>query len=180
MEKIQYAVFGGGCFWCTEALFKNLKGVTSVTPGYAGGSVKNPSYDEVCMGNTGHAEVIKIEFDSSVIPYHDLVEIFMNTHNPTTPDRQGNDVGTQYRSIILYTDEIQKQTAEQVITSLENEKAFGGRKIVTEIKPFTEFYEAEQYHKDYYAKNKDQPYCQLIISPKLQHLREKYSNKLKT
>lgn len=174
----EIAVFGGGCFWCTEALFKSLKGVLSVVPGYAGGTVKNPSYHEVCSGNTGHAEVIKIEFDPDIIPYSVLIDVFWNTHNPTSLNKQGNDVGTQYRSIILYTNEEQKAAAEKSLKELINSKQYESP-VVTDIKPSTEFYEAENYHKDYYAKNSDEPYCQYVISPKLIHLREKYASKLK-
>ena len=175
---MKIAVFGGGCFWCTEALFKMLRGVTSVTPGYAGGTVKNPSYYDVSAGQTGHAEVIRIEFDPTVIPYKDLLDIFWNTHNPSSLNRQGADVGTQYRSIILYSTEEQKKIAE---VSFNGEQKSGNHPspIVTEIKPLTTFYEAEAYHKDYYAKNSHERYCQVVISPKVKHLREKYSSKLK-
>jgi peptide-methionine (S)-S-oxide reductase len=178
MSKNEVAVFGGGCFWCTEAIFQQLKGVVSVSPGYAGGHKLNPTYNEVSTGMTGHAEVTKIEFDPSIIPYEDLLEIFMHLHDPTTLNRQGYDVGSQYRSIILYTNEQQKKIAEKVLLALNASKEFK-RPIVTEIKPLEKFYEAEDYHKNYYANNMDKPYCQLIISPKLTHLRQKYSAKLK-
>ncbi len=168
MEKTETAVFGGGCFWCTEAIFKSLKGVVSVVPGYAGGTTANPSYADVCSGKTSHAEVIKIEFDPGIIPYEDLLEVFLNTHDPTSLNRQGNDVGTQYRSIILYTTYGQKEAAERLIQP----------PMATEIKPLENFYEAEDYHRDYYDQNKDQPYCRVVISPKLKHLREKYSRLL--
>jgi peptide-methionine (S)-S-oxide reductase len=170
----EIAVFGGGCFWCTEAIFKGLKGVVLVMPGYSGGAIENPTYAQVSTGDTGHAEVIKIEFDPSVIAYRDLVEVFMYTHDPTTLNRQGNDVGTQYRSVIFYTDEKQKQTAEEVLEELRKEKT-----VVTELSAFEKFYEAEDYHRDYYERNQNQPYCQVVISPKLQKLREKYSKYLK-
>ncbi len=176
--KSEIAVFGGGCFWCTEAIFKMLRGVISVNPGYAGGQMDNPSYHDVSAGDTGHAEVIRIEFDSDVIPYKDLLDIFLHTHDPTTLDRQGGDTGTQYRSIILYTTDEQRKIAEESLQMLKQSGEFQNP-IVTEIKPLTKFYEAEDYHKDYYAKYSFEPYCQVVISPKLKHLREKYSSKLK-
>ncbi len=176
MKNKQIAIFGGGCFWCTEAIFKMLKGVISVTPGYAGGTMENPSYYDVSEGNTGHAEVIRIEFDPAAIPYQDLLEIFFHTHNPTTLNRQGNDIGPQYRSLILYTNSQQKKIAAATLEKKSGE--FNGP-IVTEIKPLDKFYPAEDYHKNYYEKYPFEPYCQVVISPKLQHLREKYSAKLK-
>ncbi len=178
MKELETVVFGGGCFWCTEAIFKSLKGVEKVTPGYAGGVMNNPGYYEVSSGETGHAEVIKIEFDPEVIPFKDLLDIFFHTHNPTSLNRQGNDVGTQYRSIILYTTEKQKKITEENIKKLKESKEYENP-IVTESTPLGQFYEAEEYHRDYFYKNKDEPYCQLIISPKLQKLKEKYSEKLK-
>ncbi len=177
--KADVAIFGGGCFWCTEAIFKELKGVLRVTPGYAGGGLPHPTYDQVSSVQTGHAEVIKVEFDPDVIPYHDLLDIFMHTHDPTTPDQQGNDIGSQYRSIILYTSGSQQSDARELIHNLQSAPEFQGRPIVTEIQPLTTFIEAETYHKNYYAKNKDQPYCQIVISPKLAKLRAKYSERLK-
>lgn len=178
MKKFETAVFGGGCFWCTEAIFESLKGVESVESGYAGGFLSNPSYEAVSQGTTGHAEVVKIKFDSTVIPYKDLLDIFWNTHNPTTVNRQGFDKGTQYRSIILYTTEEQKKEAEMSRNKL-NKSGQYKIPIATEIKPLDKFYEAEEYHKRYYIKHVGEPYCQLVISPKLLHLREKYSSKLK-
>jgi peptide-methionine (S)-S-oxide reductase len=178
MSKNEVAIFGGGCFWCTEAIFQQLKGVISVTPGYAGGHTPNPSYNEVSSGTTGHAEVARIEFDPEAIPYQDLLEVFMHLHDPTTLNRQGYDVGSQYRSIILYNSEQQRKIAEKELKTLTSKKEFK-KPIVTEIKPMDKFYEAEDYHKNYYLNNQDKPYCQLIISPKLTHLRQKYSNKLK-
>lgn len=171
---IEAAVFGGGCFWCTEAIFKSLRGVTSVLPGYSGGGIENPTYAQVSTGETGHAEVIKIEFDPSVINYSDLVEIFMYTHDPTTLNRQGNDIGTQYRSVIFYLNSNQKEVAQRVIDKVKKEKA-----VVTTLEEFKEFYEAENYHRDYYDRNMNQAYCQIVISPKLIKLREKYSDFLK-
>ncbi len=179
MTKTKIAVFGGGCFWCTEAIFKSLKGVISVTPGYAGGSMSNPSYYDVSSGETGHAEVINIEFNPQIIPYRDLLDVFFHTHNPTTLNAQGNDVGTQYRSIILYTNEEQKKIAEEVLGKFKQSGEFDG-KIVTQIQPLDKFYTAEDYHKNYFSNHQDEPYCQLVISPKLKHLREKYATKLKT
>ncbi len=177
-NKIETAVFGGGCFWCTEAIFKELKGVKTVIPGYAGGKMTHPSYYDVSSGDSGHAEVIKIEFDPSVIPYRDLLDVFFHTHNPNSLNKQGNDVGTQYRSIILYTSEEQKKTAEEMTQTLQKSTEFNGS-IVTEIQALDQFYDAESFHKDYYDNHKDEPYCQIIISPKLTKLREKYANKIK-
>jgi len=174
---METAVFGGGCFWCTEAIFRNLKGVKLATPGYSGGNVENPTYDQVCSGTTGHAEVIQIEFDPKVIPYKDLLDVFWNTHNPITLNRQGNDTGTQYRSTILYSSEKQKKEAEQSLSSLIKTGKYKNP-IVTEIKPLNIFYPAEFYHQNYYEKNTEMPYCQFVISPKLKHLREKYADKL--
>lgn len=170
----EVAVFGGGCFWCTEAIFQNLKGVISVTSGYAGGTKKDPTYEEVSSGRTGHAEVIKIEFDPAMINYETLLTVFFATHDPTTPDRQGNDVGSQYRSIILYTNEEQREKAERFIEELEKSSKEGGE-VVTGVEPLREFYEAEDYHKDYYKKNTSAPYCQVIINPKLQKLQERFA-----
>lgn len=176
-QKIEQAIFGGGCFWCTEAVYQELKGVTSVMPGYAGGETANPTYEAVCSGTTGHAEVIKVEFDPAVISYTDLLTVFFATHDPTTVNRQGSDVGTQYRSIILTTTAAQKERAEAFIKDLTDSK---GPSIVTEVKPFTTFYPAEAYHRQYYQNNQSQPYCQLIISPKIDKLKEKYQELLKS
>lgn len=177
-KKNEVAVFGGGCFWCTEAVFERVKGIVSVMPGYAGGSLKDPGYYEVCEGTTGHAEVIKIEFDPSIISYQTLLDIFFDTHDPTTLNKQGNDTGTEYRSVIFYTTEEQKNQAEETIKKLENSKAFV-RKIVTEIQPLDTFYNAESYHQKYYEKNSYQPYCSIVISPKIKHFEEKYASLLK-
>lgn len=180
MEKpYQVAVFGGGCFWCTEAVFDELRGVVSVMPGYAGGSAKNPSYEQVCGGRTGHAEVIKIEFDPKEIAFRDLLTVFFATHDPTTLNRQGNDAGTQYRSIILYADEEQKREAEEFIKEL-NDSLAHGKPVVTEVKPLGEFYEAEKYHQKYYENNSYQPYCQFIISPKLTKLYKQFGELLRS
>lgn len=170
------AVFAGGCFWCTEAIFKELKGVKSVTPGYSGGKVKNPTYEQVSTGETGHAEATEFEYDPAVISYNDLLTVFFATHDPTTPNRQGNDVGSQYRSAIFYMDEVQKKEAEEFIKKIDIDK---DRPVVTEVVPFEEFYEAEDYHKNYYEAHKDQPYCQLVISPKLEKLKSHFRALLK-
>jgi peptide-methionine (S)-S-oxide reductase len=173
------AVFGGGCFWCTEAVFDELRGVKSVVSGYAGGSTKNPTYEEVCGGRTGHAEVIKIDFDPAEIAFKDLLTVFFATHDPTTLNRQGNDVGTQYRSAIFYADEEQKREAEAFIMELNDSKAFG-KPVVTTVEPLGEFYEAEDYHQKYYANNPYQPYCQYMIPPKLNKLHKQFSALLKS
>ncbi len=175
----EIAVFGGGCFWCTEAIFSSLKGVIKVTPGYAGGKTTNPDYQRVCSGITGHAEVIKIEYDPSVVGYNDLLDVFFHTHDPTAVDRQGADVGEQYRSIILYASPEQKELAEQYIGRLNTSREFNGP-IATQVKPLTEFYAAEDYHQRYYAANTGQPYCQMVISPKLAKLKKKFSPMIKS
>lgn len=172
------AVFAGGCFWCTEAVFKGLKGVVSVTPGYAGGAEKDPTYEEVSSGRTGHAEAIRIEYDPAVIDYGSLLAVFFATHDPTTPNRQGNDVGTEYRSAIFYADERQKEAAESYIKEL-NGSTVGGAPVVTEVAPFTGFYEAEDYHKNYYERNGSAPYCQIVIEPKLEKARRMFAELLK-
>lgn len=175
----QIAVFGGGCFWCTEAIFASLRGVISVMPGYAGGETPNPTYEQVCSGTTGHAEVIKIDFDPQQISFGELLEIFFALHDPTTRNRQGADVGEQYRSVILYSDEEQQRVAQAYLEELASAKAFD-RPIVTQVVPLTKFYTAEDYHRNYYAANQDAPYCQVVISPKLAKLREKFSRQLKS
>jgi peptide-methionine (S)-S-oxide reductase len=177
--RSKVAVFGGGCFWCTEAVFDELRGVKSVMPGYAGGSTKNPTYEAVCGGRTGHAEVIKIDFDPGEIAFKDLLAVFFTTHDPTTLNRQGNDVGTQYRSAIFYADEEQKREAEAFIKELNDSKAFG-QPVVTTLEPLGEFYEAEDYHQKYYANNPYQPYCQYMIPPKLNKLHKQFSALLKS
>ncbi len=174
-NNVEIAVFGGGCFWCTEAIFLKLRGVISVMPGYAGGTVKDPNYYEVGSGTTGHAEVIKIEFDPSVISYENLLDVFWHVHNPTSLNRQGADIGTEYRSIILYTSEEQKQKIEASKKQLEESKEYENP-IVTEVQKLDSFYDAESYHKNYFDKNKEQPYCQLVIAPKIKHFLEKYGN----
>ena len=175
---METATIAGGCFWCTEAIFQRLKGVTNVEPGYSGGKVQNPTYEEVCAGTTGHAEAIQITFDPSIISYEKLLEVFFALHDPTTPNRQGADVGTQYRSGIFYHNGTQKQTAEKVISKLEKDDVYKN-KIVTEIVKFEAFYKAENYHKNYFNSNRTAPYCQIIIDPKINKLLEKYSKELK-
>lgn len=177
------AVFGGGCFWCTEAIFQELNGVVSVTSGYAGGpsagSGRAPTYKEVCGGKTGLAEVIKIEYDPSKISYEDLLTVFFFSHDPTARNRQGPDVGEQYRSVILYTSENQKKGAKKFIKKLNYDKAYENP-VVTEVKPLETFYSAEDYHQDYYKSNPDLPYCQIMIAPKIKKLREKFANLLRS
>lgn len=172
MNQKETVVFGGGCFWCTEAVFEMLKGVLLVMPGYAGGTTKDPTYERVCGGDTGHAEVIKIKYDPDLIAYEDLLTVFFASHDPTTLNRQGADVGSQYRSVIFYTTPEQKQKAEKFINDL-------GEGIVTEVKPLDQFYEAESYHRQYYTKNKSAPYCQVIINPKLEKIKERFNILLK-
>ncbi len=172
----QLATFGGGCFWCTEAVYAEVNGVLKVEPGYAGGVVAEPSYRAVCTGSTGHAEVVRITFDPAEVSYRDLLLIFFSTHDPTTLNRQGADVGTQYRSVIFYHSPEQKREAEAVIQELTAEGVF---QIVTEVSPFANYYMAEDYHHDYYKQNAAQPYCQMVIAPKLAKFRVRFAAKLK-
>jgi peptide-methionine (S)-S-oxide reductase len=178
-QKNDIAVFGGGCFWCTEAVFDELRGVKSVVSGYAGGTSKKPTYEQVCSGQTGHAEVIKIEFDPTEISFRDLLTVFFATHDPTTLNRQGNDAGTQYRSAILYATDEQKQEAGGFIKELEAAKTFKNP-VVTTLEPLTDFYPAEDYHQKFYANNPYQPYCQYTIPPKLTKLHKQFSQLLKS
>lgn len=178
-SKSAVAVFGGGCFWCTEAVFDELRGVRSVVSGYTGGATKNPTYEQVCSGGTGHAEAIKIEFDPSALSFRDLLTVFFATHDPTTLNRQGNDVGTQYRSAVFYADEEQKQEAAAFIKELDDAKTFRNA-IVTTLEPLAEFYPAEDYHQKFYANNPYQPYCQYMIPPKLNKLRKQFTELLKS
>src|SRR5574339_61328 len=177
-NKTEITTLANGCFWCTEAIFKKIKGVKSILPGYAGGTLKNPSYEQVCTGRSGHAESIQIEFDPNVITFEKILDIFWRTHDPTTLNRQGNDVGTQYRSAIFYHDEKQKQIAEKSKTNREKENVYEDP-IVTEITPFTNFFVAEDYHIDYYEKHKDAPYCTFVINPKLHKLIQNHRNDVK-
>lgn len=177
-KKLEVATLGGGCFWCTEALFTQLKGVENVQPGYSDGKTENPTYEQVCTGKTGHAETVQINFDPTVISYKEILQIFFSTHDPTTLNRQGADVGTQYRSIILYHNEEQRRIAEEVIKENTEEKAFE-KPIVTQLEPLKIFYKAEDYHKDYFKRHPDQAYCSLLIAPKITKFQKIYLNKLK-
>lgn len=177
-SDLDTATFGAGCFWCVEAIFQDLNGVQSVKSGYSGGSVTNPSYKEVCAGSTGHAEVCQIIFDPAIITFDELLEVFWQTHDPTTLNRQGADVGTQYRSVVFYHNDYQRERAEFFKDKLNNEKAFD-KPIVTEISAYSEFYEAEDYHQDYYNLNGSQPYCSMVIKPKLDKFKKAFGDKLK-
>jgi peptide-methionine (S)-S-oxide reductase len=174
--KIERATLGGGCFWCLEAIFQDIKGVTSVVSGYSGGVVDNPGYEEVCTGRTGHAEVVQITFDPHVISFEELLYIFWRIHDPTTLNRQGPDLGTQYRSVIFYHSEQQKITAEKSKKETEESKRWP-HPLVTEISPFRNFYPAEKYHQNYYRLNPDQPYCEVVIAPKVQKFRKEFHHK---
>lgn len=175
MKNQSIATFGGGCFWCIEAVIQRLKGVETIKSGYSDGQIKNPAYREVCTGRTGHAEVVQVVFDPDILSYHDLITVFMTSHDPTTLNRQGADAGTQYRSIILYHDNIQKETAEKVFEELKS--VFSGP-IVTQLKPFQVFYEAEEDHQNYYNENPDAGYCRMVIDPKVHKLKKMYADKL--
>lgn len=172
------ATLGGGCFWCLEAVYQQLDGVERVVSGYAGGHVENPTYEQVCGKKTGHVEVVQVTFDPARVSYRDVLEVFFSIHDPTTRDRQGNDVGPQYRSAIFYHDDEQRQVAESIIAELAAEHAFDAP-IVTELKPFERFYSAEQYHQNYYAQNSSQPYCAYVISPKIAKFRRKFAERLR-
>ena len=169
--RIEEIYLGGGCFWCTEAVFQEVTGVIDVDSGYSGGSVENPSYEEVCSGRTGHAEVVRVRFDPEIITFRDILEIFFDTHDSTTLNRQGHDVGTQYRSVIFYMNSLQRDTAQSLINEL-NESGRFRKKIVTELEPFSKFYSSEDYHKNYYRENSYAPYCTFVISPKLEKFRK--------
>ena len=175
---MQTVYLGAGCFWCVEAVFDRLLGVSEVKSGYMGGNIKNPSYREVCTGNTGHAEVIKVEFDDSIIDFKTLLDVFWTTHDPTTLNRQGADKGTQYRSAIFYTHESQKNEAESSKSTIATK--YWNDPIVTEISPATVFYPAEKYHQQFYENNPDQTYCSIVIPPKIAKLKQKFSHLLKT
>ena len=177
-QKLEMGIFGGGCFWCTEALFKSLKGVIGVSSGYSGGTKEDAVYTKVSSGHTDHAEVIKIEYDPTLISYGDLLSVFFNTHDPTTLNRQGADIGTQYRSVVFYTSPSQKEEAEKLIRELNENKAYE-KLVVTEVALFDKFYEAEDYHKNYYENNKEAPYCQIVIAPKLEKLNKKFTDLVK-
>jgi len=177
-KKSELATFGGGCFWCTEAIFQELEGVLAVASGYAGGKTKNPTYEQVCSGTTEHAEVIQITYDPSKIAYELLLDVFFNTHNPTTLNRQGADSGTQYRSAIFYHNDTQKKAAIKIIKDLTAAKVFDNQ-IVTEVTAINNYYEAENYHQDYYANNPSNGYCNVVINPKLTKFMKQYKEKLK-
>jgi peptide-methionine (S)-S-oxide reductase len=178
MPNLETAVFGGGCFWCLEAVFQRLPGVRSVESGYMGGRVENPTYKQVCTGTTGHAEVVRVSFDPSQISYRELLAVFFAIHDPTTRDRQGNDVGTQYRSVIFYNSDEQRREAEEVIAELTAAREFSAP-IVTAVEPAVAFFVAEDYHQNYFNENSQQPYCQFIIAPKLEKFRKAFAEKLK-
>jgi len=177
-ELLEVATLGGGCFWCTEAVFLEIEGVTEVVPGYSGGHVKSPSYQQVITGTTGHVEVIKVTFDPEVIPFREILEIFFTMHDPTSMDRQGADVGTQYRSVVFYHGEEQRRVAEEVIAEMNETNVFN-LPIVTRLEPFTEFYEAEDYHVDYYNRNQKQGYSRFVIEPKLKKVKAKFKEQIK-
>ena len=176
---MKQATFGSGCFWCTEAVFQDVEGVEKVVSGYAGGKIANPTYREVCSGRTGHAEVIQITYDADIISYDELLEIFWKTHDPTTLNRQGNDVGTQYRSVVYYHDDEQKQLAEDYKHKLNDSGAFSNP-VVTEVSPLDTFYPAEEYHQNYYKNHPGEGYCSFVIRPKVDKFKQVFSNKLKS
>jgi peptide-methionine (S)-S-oxide reductase len=178
-DVLETATLGGGCFWCLEAVFERLEGVSSVVSGYAGGHLPNPTYRAVCTGGTGHAEVVRVEFDPAVLPYRDLLDVFFAIHDPTTPDRQGADVGPQYRSIILYENDSQRATAEAVTAELEATRALGAS-IVTEILPLDTFYPAEPEHHEYYRRNPEQQYCRVVIAPKVARLQARFADRVRS
>lgn len=176
--RFDTATFGAGCFWCVEAVFQELKGVHNVRSGYSGGRIPNPTYKEVCSGLTGHAEVVQVVYDTAILSFDELLEVFWGTHDPTTLNQQGADVGTQYRSAVFYHNEFQKERAEFFKKRLNEEGTFG-LPVVTEIAPFTTFYPAENYHQEYYANNGSEPYCRIVIKPKLDKLKKAFGDKLK-
>ncbi len=176
--KYETAVFGGGCFWCLDSIFSQIKGVESVESGYAGGLKENPTYEEVCSGNTGHAEVVKIKFNPEIVTYRQLLEVFFYIHDPTTPDRQGDDIGEQYRSVILFNSPVQKKTTEEFISDLKKKRA-SLKSIVTEIIPLDKFFKAEDHHQKYFDNNNSRSYCQIVISPKIVKFKNKFAELLK-
>ena len=176
-DASETAVLGGGCFWCLEAVFVELRGVRRVLPGYAGGRSAHPSYEEVCAGTTGHAEVVQVSFDAKILPFRDLLDVFFAIHDPTTLNRQGADVGSQYRSIVLYRSEGQREAAEAAIRSKEAELG-GRRKVVTELRALDEFYPAEEYHREYFRRNPEKAYCRMVISPKMSKFRAAFRGRL--
>lgn len=178
MPNLQTAVLGGGCFWCLDAVFRDLEGVTSVESGYAGGSGANPTYEAVCSGRTGHAEVVKVTFDPAKLAFDDLLRVFFTIHDPTTPNRQGNDVGTQYRSVVFAESDDQREAARRVIGEIEREKLYRGT-IVTQVEGPQPYYPAERYHQDYFRNNAGQPYCMFVVAPKVSKFRKQYADRLK-
>lgn len=178
MSNLESVVFGGGCFWCTEAIFKQLRGIVGVIPGYAGGSIISPTYEQICSGTTGHAEVIKIDFDPTQISFDDLLSVFFSVHDPTTLNHQGHDIGIQYRSVIFFTTIKQESIVRAKIDRLIAEEIYADP-IVTEIKPLDNFYEAEDYHHDYFLKNPSQSYCQIVINPKLKKFKDQWKSLIK-
>ena len=179
MNNTEKIVLGGGCFWCIEATLKILRGIVNISPGYAGGNIPNPTYEQVCTGTTGHAEVVQIEYNVNEISTRDILTVFFASHDPSTLNRQGNDIGTQYRSVIFYTNIEQKKIAEQIINEIDNSTTEGD-KVVTEILPLEKFYEAEDYHHDYFTKNKNQGYCNLVINPKVEKIQKQFAELLNT
>ncbi|PIF31335.1 peptide-methionine (S)-S-oxide reductase [Flavobacterium sp. 9] len=177
-SNLETITLGGGCYWCVEAVYENLDGVKSVVSGFSGGKVANPSYEEVCTGTTGHAEVVQITFDKNVTDINEIFKVFFTVHDPTTLNRQGADVGTQYRSVIFYKNEEQKKAAQSIIADLNKAKVYDSP-IVTKIEPFKAFYKAEDYHQNYYANNKNQPYCKMVIQPKIEKFEKVFKDKLK-
>lgn len=179
MPTLETATLGGGCFWCLEAVYNRMEGVVSVDSGYMGGAKPNPTYEDVCTGRSGHVEVVQVTFDSEVTSFREILVVFFTIHDPTTRDRQGNDVGSQYRSVIFWHSEQQRETAQQMIAEVE-EAGIWGNPIVTEVRPAEAFYKAEGYHQDYYTNNPNQPYCAYIVEPKVRKFREKFAAKLKS
>ena len=178
MPQTEIATLGGGCFWCLEAVYLEMEGVLQVESGYMGGAVQNPSYEQVCNGRTGHVEVVQVTFDTGVVSYRDVLEVFFGIHDPTTRDRQGNDVGSQYRSVIFYHDDRQREVAEEVIRELGAEQIFPGP-IVTAVEPAAVFYRAEDYHQEYFRNHPQQPYCAFVVAPKVKKFREKFASRLR-
>ncbi|MEL1252690.1 peptide-methionine (S)-S-oxide reductase MsrA [Flavobacterium sp. DGU38] len=177
-SNFETITLGGGCYWCVEAVYENLEGVKSVVSGFSGGKVDNPTYDEVCTGTTGHAEVVQITYDKNITNINEIFKVFFTVHDPTTLNRQGADVGTQYRSIIFYKNEEQKKAAQNIITDLNKAKVYNNP-IVTKVEPFSKFYKAENYHQNYYTNNKNQPYCKMVIQPKIEKFEKVFKDKLK-
>lgn len=177
-SNLETITVGGGCYWCVEAVYENLNGVKSVVSGFSGGKVANPTYEEVCTGTTGHAEVVQITYDKTVTDINEIFQVFFTVHDPTTLNRQGADVGTQYRSVIFYKNEEQKKAAQSIIAALNKAKVYDSP-IVTKVEPFTKFYKAEDYHQNYYANNKSQPYCKMVIQPKIEKFEKIFKSKLK-